>query len=299
VTLLAGDLTTVDRLRTWLANPPTLPSAILTQLIGSSTAMIYAKLNRARTYSRTFTRTFDGLGGMQILLPDYPVTNVISVQVGQAVVPQRVIPANGQPQPPNTSVGYGYSFVPWSGNLPGEPAMLDFVNGVFWNGAQNITIQYVAGYLIANEAATVPTSAPYQVQVEMPLGIWCRDNGVTYANGAAMTPVLVAPAQGQYIPPTDASYGVYTFSSADSGASVLISYSFVPADLEEACCQQVAERLSYRDRIGVISKALGGQETVRFMRGGGGSKPSVLSPEVEGLIQPYMSVIPPTLGSPV
>lgn len=116
-----------------------------------------------------------------------------------------------------------------------------------------------------------------------------------------MTPVASSPAPGQYIPPPDATPGLYTFNSTDvsNGLTVNISYSFIPADLEEACIQMVAERYSYRGRIGEISKSLGGQETARFLRGGMGRSVLELPPEVESLIQPYVSVIPPATGADV
>ena len=56
MSLFGGDLTTPNRVATWMAAAPTLPSPILGQLIGSMTSMVYGKLNRSRIYSQTFTR---------------------------------------------------------------------------------------------------------------------------------------------------------------------------------------------------------------------------------------------------
>jgi hypothetical protein len=301
MSLLGGDLTTPQRVATWVANPPTLPSPLISQLVTSMTALIYNKLNRSRIYSQTFTRTFDGLGNMQLVLPDYPVTSISAVQQGQALIPPSVLSTPNSPQPSGTNPGYGYRFVPWSGSLPGDAAVIEFVGGYFYTRPQNVKVTYQAGYLIANEAAVVPAT-PFEVTVQQPLGLWSRDNGVTYANGTPLTPVAAITAAGQYIPPTDATPGIYTFGLADQNADVLISYSFIPADLEEACIQMVAERYSYRTRIGELSKSLGGQETVRFMRGGTGrpwSGTTSLPPEVMDLIWPYVSVIPPAIGAPV
>jgi hypothetical protein len=64
----------------------------------------------------------------------------------------------------------------------------------------------------------------------------------------------------------------------------------------------VVERYSYRGRVGDISKSLGGQETIRYMRGNSGrpwNTSSSLPPEVMDMIQPYISVLPPTIGSPL
>ena len=293
MTLAAGDLTTPQQLTIWMANAPTAPSAILSQLITSMTGLIYGQLNRARIYSQTFTRTFDGVGNMQLVLPDYPVTKVISVVQGaQAIGPS----ALGQ------SPGYGWRCPLWSGNMPGENATLELVNGYFYQKPQNVVVTYQAGYLVQAEPATIPaTPGPYTVLAQQPQGLWSRDNGVTYTNGTPLLPVATITGPGQYIPPPDATPGLYTFGVADQGLGVLISYSFIPAALEEACNQMVAERYSYRSRIGEISKSLGGQETIRYMRGG--TRPwnssSSLPPEVMDLIWPYVSVVYPLVGAPV
>lgn len=298
MTLAAGDLTTPQRVVTWLGANISLPSPILTQLVSSMSAMIRSQLNRGQLYSRTFTQVFDGLGTMQIVLPSYPVTAILSLQMGATVVPPAPLPTPaGNYTEGYTGGGWGYRFPPWSGNPPGDNAVLDLIGGYFCLGAQNIKITYQAGYLVPLEAGTVPASSPYTITVVQPYGIWCRDNGVAYAStGVALTPVAANPTVGQYIPPVDSSPGIYTFSAADEGAALLLSYSFIPADLEEATIQMVAERYSYRSRVGEISKSLGGQETMRFLRGG--SK-SGLPPEVMGLIMPYVNVVPPPIGSPV
>ena len=300
MTLLAGDLTTPARVAVWMPNL-TVPSAIISQLIGSMTGLIYGKLNRARTYSQTFTRTFDGVGNMQLVLPDYPVTSITTVQQGQVLIPPSSI---SQPTPVGATPGYGYRFIPWEGNLPGTNAVVEFVGGFFYTRAQNVRVTYNAGYLIAKEPGVVPVAkvGPYTITVLQPEGIWCRDGGVTYADGTPLTPVTTISMAGQYIPPSDATPGLYTFSGSDQAQPVLISYSFIPAPLEEACIQMIAERYSYRGRVGEISKSLGGQETMRFARGSMGrpwSGGSSLPPEVMDLIWDYISVLPPVIGAPV
>jgi len=182
---------------------------------------------------------------------------------------------------------------------------MEIVNGNFWSGAQNVQITYNAGYLISGEAWALPASGSFSggtttITVLQPQGIWCRDNGVTYASsGTALTPVAAITAAGQYIPPTDTTLGVYTFGIADAGQTILINYSFVPADLELACISMVAESMSYRNRIGELDKSLGGQETIRYMRGGNPRQMFAdLPPEVEALIWPYVSVVSPAIGAP-
>ena len=303
MSLLGGDLTTPQRVANWMANAPVLPSTVLAQLIGSMSRLINNKLNRGSLASQVFSRTFDGVGNMQIVLPDYPVTNIISLQVGQTLIPPSILPAPSQTQPAGSNPGYGFRYIPWGGDLPGAPTTLEFAGGWFWTGPQNIKVTYQAGYLVAAEPWTVPTGAGPTITVLQQQGIWCRDNGVVYASsGVALTPVTTLTAAGQYIAPVDAQPGVYTFGVADANANVLISYSFVPADLEEAAIQMVVERYSYRTRVGEISKSLGGQETVRFMRGSSGypwSTTGSLPPEVMDLVWPYVSVLYPNIGAPL
>lgn len=301
MTLASGDFTTQQRVAQWLASAPTLPSALLAQLISSMTASIFGKLHRARLYSQTFVRTFDGVGNYQLVLPDYPVTAISKVQVGRALIQPLALPDPVTGAQQGTGFGYGYRFVPWAGNLPSEATVLEFVNGTFPAGVQNIQVAYTAGYLIQREIKTIPSTAPYQITVDQPLGIWCRDNGVSFTDtGVALSPVTATPSEGQFILPPDSSPGLYTFSSSDAGRQLSFNYSFIPADLEEACIQMVAERYAYRSRIGEVSHSLGGQETTRFLRGSGrGGQWPDIPPEVEGLIMPYVNILPPTLGAPV
>jgi len=179
--------------------------------------------------------------------------------------------------------------------------VVQFRNGFFFIGAQNVVVNYTAGYLVSSEPQTVPLSAPYVVTTNQFQGIQSHDDGVVYATGGLLSPVATITTGGQYLAPVDANPGVYSFGLSDAGKSLFISYSFIPADLEEACIQMVAERYSYRSRVGQLGKSLGGQETMRYLRGGG--RPDEfyygLPPEVVELIQPYISVIPPATGGPV
>lgn len=305
MTLAGGDLTTLSRLENWVEGATSNSSTILTQLITACSNGIKSKLNRANLYSQSYTRTFDGQGNYQLVLPDYPVTAITNVQMGAAIIGPSPLPNPVSGVYPPPSLGYGYRYEPWLGDLPGQPAILEFVNGTWWAGSQNIQITYTAGYLVASEPWTIPSNpGPYAVTTLQLMGFQCCDNGIVYASsGVALTPVANSSllAAGKYVPPPDTSPGLYTFSASDAGAAVLVSYSYVPADLEEGCIQYIAERWSYRGRVGVVSKSLGGQETMRWLRGGAsrGQMFPELPPEVESLIWPYVSVVPPAIGAPV
>ena len=139
-----------------------------------------------------------------------------------------------------------------------------------------------SGFVIQNEAQTVPGSV-YQITPKAPNGSFAVDQGVTYANGTAMTAVTSSPATGQYIAPT-ATNAFYQFAAGDANAAVLISYSYIPADIEDACINMVGERYSYKGRIGYVSKSLAGKETVTFSQK---DMPAFIST----MLQPYKRVV--------
>ena len=132
----------------------------------------------------------------------------------------------------------------------------------FHKGRQNVVVSYRAGYEIVGEAWKVPSVAPLTIVALAPYGGWAVDTGVAYAGGAALTAVAGAPALGQYS--VDPTSGTYTFAAADAGKAVTLSYGYIPADLEQCALEWVAERYKYKDRIGMTSKSLGGQETTAY-----------------------------------
>lgn len=313
MTLFNGDLTVLPRVQLWLPNAGTAANPLLSSIIiPDASRTIVNLLNRDRIHYWTHIRTFDGVGNYQIVLPDYPVISITSVQMGAAMIQPAPLPAAPST---NSFGGYGYRFVPWNGYLPGSPSVVEMVNGRFQRGVQNIVVTYQAGYVVQNEPFTIPSGAgPHLYTVTQQFGIWAVDNGVTYSDtGAALTPTTTSPPPvGTYNPPADppatlAGLGQYTFSTSDAGRTVLIDYSFIPPDLEAACIQLASETYSYRDRIGQMDKTLGGQETIRYLRGGapgahlsgesGGL--SNLPPEILARIWPYVSVLPPMEGVPV
>ena len=77
-----------------------------------------------------------------------------------------------------------------------------------------------------DESATVPAT-PFTVTVANSAQ-FKQDWGVRYTTtGVPLTKVASGPVQGQYS--INTSTGVYTFAAADTGAAVLISYTFTAA----------------------------------------------------------------------
>ena len=94
-----------------------------------------------------------------------------------------------------------------------------------WSGGQLKFVPYgdtaVAGAATATISASIPATPEVQV---VAAGLFVSDGGVAYAGGVALTQ-NAALGQGQYT----VAGGLYTFSSADEGAEVLITFTAMPA----------------------------------------------------------------------
>ena len=221
----------------------------LGKLVTAISMAILAMTNRATILPKTFTEVRDG-GPRGIMLRNWPVISVASVTVGSP----------GTTFGPSVNGALGYLIDTPDDPPAGSPQMLTAPFGGIPRGDANVVITYTAGYQITGE----PQTAGASVAVAAPFGAWGSDQSVSYAAGGPLTAVAAGKeALGAY----SVSGGTYVFSPADAGASVLISYGFIPADLANAALEWIADRLAYQDRIGVASKSLGGQETVSFRIG--------------------------------
>ena len=179
-------------------------------------------------------------------------------------------------------VGAAFGYVLRPGDLapPGAPQALDLFGVWPSHRRANVVVDYQAGYAVIGETQTIPAAAPFAARgarALRPVGERPRrrlrgerraaDGGRRRAGG------------GQYA----VADGVYTFSPADAGASVSLSYGYVPQDLAQATLELAAERFRAADHIGLRSKSLGGQETVSF-------DSAAISAPVLALIQPYRRV---------
>ncbi len=214
---------------------------LVQRLISATSVFIQNWLNRTIA-STTYTRTFNGQQMATMLLPQYPVTSLDLLQIdGLTIGPRAPLV-----YPSVTSNGYGYTF-----SEAGQVALTGYV---FTRGYNNVYVSWIAGFLISDEPQTIPATPPYELTT---LARWSAgDRGVVYASsGAALEAVTGTPTLGQYS--VDGS--VYTFSAADAGIAVLISYAYVPYDVEQACIDTMGDWFKYRDRIGVTSKSIDGQ----------------------------------------
>lgn len=255
--MAASDLATLADVKTWLSGSSgigTSDDALLARLITDVSGAITAYLGRPSLTPRSYMERLDGNGKTRVFLRHYPVLQMISLLIDSAVVPAASATADGPPS-------RGYLLEPWDGLPPGRPQALDIFRASYCKGRQNIVVDYTAGYAVESETASVPVApGPYNVSAAAPFGPWASDAGVTYANGNPLTVVAGNPAAGEYA----VTSGVYSFAAADAGASVLISYAFIPAAINNACIEWVAERYRYRTRVGQSSQTVSGQMTSAY-----------------------------------
>jgi hypothetical protein len=267
------DLTTLAALKAWLGLPSTAgPNDVtLGALITATSRSIYSGLSRPALTPQSYTETID-LETSRVTLRQWPVLNVNSVLWRGIAVPPD--------QNANLEASVGYALQPGDTAPPGRPQAIDLFGWQYGPGRQNLVISYRAGYAAQGEAQTVPSSAPLQLTAFAPYGPWGSDLGVAYAaTGVALNSVAVAPGAGQYA----VSGGVYTFSAADAGQAVLISYGYVPQDIAQAALEFAAERFRASERIGLRSKSVGGQETISY-------DVSAVPAPVMAMLQPYKRV---------
>ncbi len=257
--MAASDLAALADVKTWLSGSSGIGStddALIARLITDLSGAIAAYLGRPSLTPRAFTEQLNGNGKPRMFLEHYPALQLASLVIDNVAVPAAPLPQAG------AAHARGYLLEPWNGLPPGRPQALDLFDMAFRRGRQNVVVGYSAGYAVQGEAASVPAApGPYTVTAAAPFGPWASDAGVVYASGAALAAVAGNnPAAGQY----NVSAGIYTFAAADAGAAVLLSYGFIPAAINNACIEWVAERYRYRTRIGQSAQTVQGQMTASY-----------------------------------
>ena len=267
---VGNNLTSLANAKAWANVTTTNDDALINRLIGAASRFILSYIEWPSLFKMQYADVFDGVGQRSQMLRNWPVISIQSLLIGnQSISPA---PAYGQP---------GYVLDAPSSFPPGSPQRFTLNGYCFPRDAPAaVSVVYTAGFVVQNEPWTIPAT-PYQVTVNAPLGSWGADAGVTYANGTALALVTGTPSTGQY----SVVNGAYIFAAADAGKAVLISYSYIPADIEDACINMVGERYSYKGRIGHVSKSLGGQESVTF-------SVKNMPDYVKLALQPYKSYIP-------
>lgn len=243
---MQGDLTTLSNVKGWLSGQTTISSdwdSLLQRLITSASTFVLNYLQR-RIAIQTYDEWYDSGGLNFISLRQFPVRTVTSIQFGGNEVAQE---ATGNP--------------PINGWLLSPPSRLEVRGHCFPRGRSVVRVQYSAGYDIkavvgSLEAHVVPAGLTVQTNLA-----WLGDLGVTLSDGTPLTLVTGAPGALEYA----VSAGTYTFNTAQNGAAVLLDYSCVPPDLEQAVIELVGERFKQKDRIGVNANSLSQGETVTYL----------------------------------
>lgn len=267
-----NQLTTLANVKQWLGidSSDTEADPMLNRMVRVASAFVLNYLNRDSFDLTVYSDVYDGYGNTWMMLRRGPVYRIHAVSFSGV--------------PISRASGDGITS-PYTGGWVLEPEYsvqgaqrLNFYGRATPRLRSSVYVQYSAGYVLIDEAHTVPAT-PFQITTDE---LWLADVSVINSTDQSVFDKVASnPGPGEY----SVSGGVYTFNAADAGVPVLISYSYVPADVVQAATEIVGERYRYLDRIGQTSKSLGGQETVAF------SKES-LTEFIRELLNPYKSVTP-------
>lgn len=268
---MTDDLTTLTAVKSWLGLTNDTSDELLSRLISSASRFVLNHLGRHSLRVQEVTEIYDGYGQNFMLVRQWPVVSVSEIQYSGISLTTE---ATGNPR------SSGFLLEPARGEIGGQQRVTLF-GYCFPRGRAGIALTYRFGYLIADEAQTVPADTAYTITTDR---LWLADSGVKYASSdVALVSVSANPAQGQY----SVAGGVYTFNEADASEEILVSYSYVPEDISQAVCEMVGERFKAKDRIGVQNKSLSGGvgETISFSK-------KDMNDYVRSSLQPYRTVTP-------
>lgn len=257
-----GALATIAQVKAWTGIKVDTDDSLLQRLVDSASSFIYSYLSLDTFAKSQYDEMYDGTGEAFMVLRQQPAIEVLAVAIHGS--PLQAATGDGKTSPFTNGYRLFRQNLTLFGNL-------------FPYCRSSVYVSYTAGYWVHNEPGIVP-NADHKVTVQH---TWLADEGVTLADGTPLTKVASAPAALQY----SVTDGVYLFNAAQDYANVLISYSYVPADINQAVIELCSERYKYRDRIGHSSKSLGGQETVSFQAN---NVPTF----IKELLNKYIRVVP-------
>lgn len=263
--MLTERLTTLTAVREWLGIDTDTSDALLLRSIDAVSQYVLQFISWDSFRRRNYTQSFRGYGKGQVLLRNWPILGVSFVGTGGATIAPSTF-SNGYP-----SCGYYVS------DERGGPQSLNLQGYVFGSGVSS-QIVYEAGY--ENSQSFVIPGTPFQL-TPTDGGLWSLDLGVTI-DGVAATLVTGTPNVGEY---TLDEWGLYTFAAADAAKTAVIEYSYTPAAIAFAATELVGEWFKRKDRIGILSKTLGGQETITFAN-------QDMNASARSMLQPWMNVVP-------
>lgn len=246
-------LTTLAAVKEWLDITTDEADAGLIRLINAASQYALDYMGRDTFALTTYTQNGKGNGKSSMLLRNWPVVGVTSMGVQGTAIGAAVIGASGLP-----GVGYVIS------DPRNAQQALELFGHSFYYGAY-VSITYQAGYSTTQDVTIAASNSEptdnYCHVTPTNAGQWISDIGVTIDDVSATRSTAPTPAAGEYYV---SEWGEYTFNIADLDKDAVISYSFVPWSVSQAVCELIGEWYKRKDRIGLLSKTLGGQETVTF-----------------------------------
>lgn len=258
-------LTTLAQLKAWLNITTDGSDAQLTLVIDAVSQFVLSYLGWDTFRRKTYTQNFRGYGKPSVLLRNWPVLGVTSVASGGGTFPASTF-NNGMP-----SSGY------YVGDQRGGMQSLDLMGHTFGRGVPS-TVVYEAGF--ETEQTGLVPGDPFKVTPTND-GVWSANIRV-YLDGVLATETLGTPVAGQY---QVSEWGDYTFAAADTGKTYIIEYSYTPSVISFAAMEIAAEWFKRKDHIGILSKTLGGQETITFSS-------EDMNTAARSMLQPFMNVVP-------
>jgi hypothetical protein len=237
-------LTTLSIVKDWLSIEADSSDAALTRLIEAASQFVLNYCNRDSLTAKTRTDNFIGNGRPSQLVKNWPIISVASVGLNGILVNQATLGVGGKPS-------QGFTI----GDPLNGPQSIDLWGYLYPYGLP-CQIVYKSGYE-ASETGVIPHTHNFS---PITGGIWTADGGVTL-DGVTAVKVSSNPSAGQY---AVSEWGIYSFNASDEDGEITVTYSYCPHDLVQAVTQLIGEWWRRKDRIGQLSKTLGGQETVSF-----------------------------------
>lgn len=272
---MADRLTSLAAVKDWLALETDSSDTELTRLIEAGSAYAYGFMNRGSFAAHQVVETSRGNGKDTMLLREWPVISISALGIEGVEVPPATVGNFGL-------ASNGYQISDFS--QPNSPQSINLFGKCFWYRSQ-VQVVYRAGYE-TEEDHVIETVTADSIETVVGItpgaaGFWLVDEGVEI-DGTAATKVSSDPATGEY---SVSEWGEYIFSIDDKDKVASITFGYVPWDISQAVCELVGETFRYKQRIGVKSKSLAGQETVSYFD-------SVMTPTVSGVLNLYQNVVP-------
>lgn len=248
------DLTTLARVKRYLAIPTVNQDAVIAELIPGASRQVVRYCSREFPSVQRVAQRLSGHGGRQLVLPDAPILSVESLTVdGKTITPS----SDGL-----TAPGY-----------VNDDTSLLLIGSSFTKARMNVVVSWTAGFqgseTLFIPAGNTPTLGPDD------WGFPAAVVSVTrVTNGAAMTQVGASPAVGQFT----FVDGIFTFNTGDAGSQVVIVYRFVPSDVERAAIEMVGLDLKQRDNLGIQAKSMAGENVTYTDKGMTASAREILKP---------------------